>query len=163
MTSSRIEPATLVRLERAAGLVRSTVQQTFVRLQCYLLTAPDLDMLEERGLSFDRHKEHLDASTQAITLLAKEVLSNLFFMCELITQNSNPPAEVRERFANILRKRPDTGSEAVIDLRTQRLLRLPINHALEIILGDLESSCAEINKRVYSVVDRHTFEAVALP
>lgn len=147
MPKAHIELATLIRIERTAGLVRSMVEQTFAHLQFHLLSSADPKVLKELSAPMD---DQLDGATTAVSRLATQVLGSLFTMCDLITQNSNPTPEVRARFAHILSRRP-AEQNPIVDLRLQRLLRLPIDQALEIVLRDLEAGCAEINKRVSSI------------
>jgi hypothetical protein len=152
----------MVRIDRTAGLVRNTVQHSFVRLQHCMLVDSAPGFQEDRGQLGKPPLENFYASADAINDMAKQLLSNLFCMCELITQHSDPSPDVRARFAHILRRRPSVESRGVVDLHMRRLLRLPINQALEMVLGDLEASCEEINKRVSTLVDHRNFETAAV-
>lgn len=144
MSKTQIDMATLIRIERTAGLVRSVVEQTFAHLRIHTRPGGDPDAWREHAAA---PGEHLEGATAAVAMLASHVLGSLFIMCELITQNSNPTPEIRAKFAHILSRRAvDHGP--VVDLRLQRLLRLPINEALDIVLEDLEIGCAEINRQV---------------
>ncbi|MDY0872094.1 hypothetical protein [Dongia rigui] len=158
MTRSQINLETMVRIDQTAGLVRNTVQQSFKRLQYCVLADPPPGMGGDRGLPPSRQIELLNASAEAIIRLSKQLLSNLFCMCELISRHSDSTLDVQARFAHILRRRPAVDNHDVIDLQMRRLLRLPINQALEIVLGDLEAACAEINERVHSVSDFGIFD-----
>jgi hypothetical protein len=162
MTKSQINLETMVRIDRTAGLVRNTVQQSFVRLQHCMLADSAPGFQEDRGQLGKPGMENFYASADAINDMAKQLLGNLFCMCELITQHSDPSPAVRARFAHILRRRPSVENRDVVDLHMRRLLRLPINEALEIVLGDLEASCNEINNRVYALIDRRAFETVTV-
>ncbi len=154
MTRSLIDLATLSRIERTTKHARDTVERSFKRLQYCVLTAPDPQLFADIGEEQADRSENLRAAAEAIGDLTHRVLRDLRIMCELTLENGILAPEAQVSLSHIIHA--SAGDEPVVDLRKQRLLRLPLNSALKILLSELEEMCAEIDGLALSIIDYRT-------
>jgi hypothetical protein len=155
MTRASIDVGVMSRIERTTRRARDTVQNSFTRLQDCLCSSyndyPDDAQLERRQV--------LHAAAEAVGDLTRRVLEDLRIMCEIAVTNGALTSPAHLALAATLSDMPTAMGRRgpVIDLRQQRMMRLPLNEALQILLGNLDEMCNEIEDLIAVM----TFKPVA--
>lgn len=141
MTRASIDVGVLSRIEHTTRRARDTVQDSFHQLQDCLYS--DNDCPDEAQL--DR-REVLHSVAAAVGDLTHRVLKDLRIMCEIAVTNGALTSPAHMALAATLSDMPFAKGRRgpVIDLRQQRMMRLPLNEALQILLGNLDEMCNEI-------------------
>ncbi len=141
MTRAPIDIGVLHRIENTTRRARDTVQDSFHQLQDCLYSSNDFP--DEARL--DR-SQVLHSVAEAVGDLTRRVLEDLRIMCEIAVTNGALTSPAHLALAATLGAIPSALGRRgpVIDLRQQRMMRLPLNEALQILLGSLDEMCNEI-------------------
>jgi hypothetical protein len=149
MARAIIDLDMLDRIERTALRAQATVQMSYQRLQLCLV---DYRASEGAGIHAGIEAVRcnlLRAVADAVNTLTRRVLETLRDMCEIALANGALVRPAQQVLTAALSEAP--GGSPVIALRKQRLLRLPVDAALAILVTELEEMCAEIDNLVASV------------
>jgi hypothetical protein len=153
VTKSQIDIGVLSRIEHTTRRARDTVQDSFSQLQDCLFSGGN-DYPDEAEL--DR-SQVLHSVAEAVGDLTRRVLEDLRIMCEITVTNGALTSPAHVALAATLGAIPTrSGRGPVIDLRQQRMMRLPLNEALQILLGNLDEMCNEIEDLIAAVAFKPT-------
>jgi hypothetical protein len=149
VTKVHIDVGLLSRIEHTTRRARDTVQDSFNQLQDCLYSGSN-DYPDEAQL--DR-SQVLHSVAEAVGDLTRRVLEDLRIMCEIAVTNGALTSPAHVALAATLRAMPTASGRQgpVIDLRQRRMMRLPLNDALQILLGNLDEMCNEIEDLVAAV------------
>lgn len=143
-----IRPEVLSRLRDISLRADAASQATYARLQNQLAAMRSRHMmarLHGSGAAACRAETKLfTAISDAVDTLTIRVRHELVLLCQVALTNGVLTPDAYEKLAGAFG--PQVSSQPdVLDLRQQRLLRLPVNEALCVITTGLEEMCNQID------------------
>lgn len=142
MTKAMIDVFVLSRVERTAQRVRETVQGSYERLQSSIDGNAAVENVLTPAKSDTARSEIVGAVADAVRHLSERLLADLRILCEVTLANGVIANSAHIALASAL---PPPRPDDIVDLRRQRLLRMPVDQAMKIVSAEMEGMCDEVN------------------
>ena len=142
MTKAMIDVFVLSRIERTALRVRETVQGSYERLLSSVDGTAALDRVGSPAKADVSCGEFVGAVADAVRHLSERLLADLRLLCEVTLANG---VIADSAHMALMKALPPHNADDIVDLRRQRLLRMPVEQALKIVSAELEEMCDEVN------------------
>lgn len=120
--------------------------QTLARLKCTAARAMETSINSyQRLLVSAASQQHIARASEDVSCLTVRIAEDLLFLCQLAIGAGIMRGDLRQKLAKVI---ADEGAHPVhkpIDLRQQRIRRLPTAEGLHLVMDSLQTMCDQVD------------------